>query len=184
MTDYYLLTVYGPNRQGLFHRIVEIMGKINLEVFDADIMTAASNTFVLNKFVVKHKLLGNKLNKDDVDRMIKVLDQNLDQFERPLEINKSFLENKSKIFNFKNNVTITGVKNTQRKRITIETLDKPGLLIKISKIFLENAIQIHAARITTLGEKVEDTFLISSSKKDKLLDEDVIKRLSVSLQNL
>ena len=184
MTDYYLLTVYGPNRQGLFHRIVEIMGKINLEVFDADIMTAASNTFVLNKFVVKHKMLGNKLNKDDVDRMIKVLDQNLDQFERPLEINKSFLENKSKIFNFKNNVTITGVKNTQRKRITIETLDKPGLLIKISKIFLENAIQIHAARITTLGEKVEDTFLISSSKKDKLLDEDVIKRLSVSLQNL
>ena len=53
-----------------------------------------------------------------------------------------------------------------------------------SKIFLENDVQIHAARITTLGEKVEDTFLISSSKKDKLLDEDAIKRLSASLQNL
>lgn len=184
MTDYYLLTVYGPNRQGLFHRIAEIMGKMNLEVFDADIMTGTSDTFVLNKFVVKHKLLGNKLNKEDIDRMIKFLDQNLAQFDRPLEIHKSYLENKSKVFNFRNNISIAGVKNSKQKRITIETLDKPGLLIKISKIFLENDVQIHAARITTLGEKVEDTFLISSSKKDKLLDEDAIKRLSASLQNL
>ena len=58
----------------------------------------------------------------------------------------------------KNKITINPDKNKKRKRITIETLDSPGLLIKISEIFLNENMQIHSARITTLGEKVEDTF--------------------------
>ena len=50
--------------------------------------------------------------------------------------------------------------------------------------FLNENMQIHSARITTLGEKVEDTFLISPIKEGELLDEHRVKKLTASLQNL
>jgi len=84
----------------------------------------------------------------------------------------------------KNKITINPDKNKKRKRITIETLDSPGLLIKISEIFLNENMQIHSARITTLGEKVEDTFLISPVKEGEFLDDPKVKKLTASLQNL
>ena len=43
----------------------------------------------------------------------------------------------------------------------LECPDRPGLLSQISFVMLSGGIRIHDARITTLGDRVEDAFIIS-----------------------
>jgi [protein-PII] uridylyltransferase len=39
--------------------------------------------------------------------------------------------------------------------------DRPGLLYRIARIFVAHNVQLRSAKITTLGERAEDTFMIS-----------------------
>ena len=46
--------------------------------------------------------------------------------------------------------------------LEIIALDHPGLLARFAKVFQQNKISIHSAKITTFGEKAEDVFTVSS----------------------
>ena len=48
------------------------------------------------------------------------------------------------------------------------TADRPGLLAKIAFTFLQHNIVLHNAKVNTLGNRAEDSFLISSKGKSKL----------------
>lgn len=48
--------------------------------------------------------------------------------------------------------------------------DRPGLLATIGRIFLEHGVQLQNAKISTLGERVEDIFFITDSNKQPLTD--------------
>ena len=52
--------------------------------------------------------------------------------------------------------------------LSITSTDNPGLLYKVAKVLASHNISIHSAKISTLGEKVEDVFLV---KKEMLLTE-------------
>jgi len=56
--------------------------------------------------------------------------------------------------------------------------DRPGLLAKVAGIFVEMDITLHNAKITTLGENVEDVFFITDSDDNPITDE----QTSLSLQ--
>ena len=43
----------------------------------------------------------------------------------------------------------------------LECTDRPGLLSQVSVAMLNAGIRIHDARISTLGDRVEDAFIIS-----------------------
>ena len=45
--------------------------------------------------------------------------------------------------------------------LTITANDRTGLLFNIAKILAEQDISLHTARINTLGERVEDVFLLA-----------------------
>ncbi len=41
--------------------------------------------------------------------------------------------------------------------------DRPGLLSRITRVLAANHINIYSAKISTLGERAEDTFLINGA---------------------
>ncbi|MNC41779.1 Bifunctional uridylyltransferase/uridylyl-removing enzyme [compost metagenome] len=52
----------------------------------------------------------------------------------------------------------------QQNMVEISTLDQPGLLARVGGLFMMQGLDIHSARIATLGEKAEDIFFVT--KKD------------------
>ena len=66
------------------------------------------------------------------------------------------------------NISHSMNKEKNRDMITIETADRPGLLVDIAKVFFKKDMSIFSSRINTLGDKVEDTFEIEGKNKAKI----------------
>ena len=90
-----------------------------------------------------------------------------------------------KYFDTPTRVSFSQDETKQQTVITIKTADYPGLLTRISQVFYEHGIHIHGARISTLGEEVEDIFhislqdgvLLDNLKKQKELEQALQQQL-------
>ncbi len=59
--------------------------------------------------------------------------------------------------------------------------DRPGLLAKVAGIFVEMGIRLHNAKITTLGENVEDVFIISDQNNEAITDPTIQEKLQETI---
>ncbi len=48
--------------------------------------------------------------------------------------------------------------------LSLTAADRPGLLYGVARVLGEHGIALHTAKISTLGERVEDSFLISGKE--------------------
>ena len=65
-------------------------------------------------------------------------------------------------------INISQEPDNNNHKLEIVANDRPGLLATLAHQFLMQNIQLHNAKINTLGNRAEDTFLISAIKGGKL----------------
>ena len=66
--------------------------------------------------------------------------------------------------------------------LTVIAADRPGLLARIGQLFAELSIEVLSARITTLGERVEDVFTIRVPNGNAIVDRERIYLLENTLR--
>ncbi|MFB0933583.1 MAG: ACT domain-containing protein, partial [Pseudomonadales bacterium] len=71
-----------------------------------------------------------------------------------------------KNFDFKTEVTLSYDRDKDLTVLEIICPDRPGLLTIIAEVLAEFDISLQGAKITTLGEKVEDLFYLPGNKVD------------------
>lgn len=69
------------------------------------------------------------------------------------------------------------------RTLTLITGDRPGLLYRLAYLLVEQDIDIHGARINTMGERVEDVFIVASGmletpEQQERLRQDLLSALS------
>jgi [protein-PII] uridylyltransferase len=57
-------------------------------------------------------------------------------------------------------VSLNPDERAQRWLLSVSASDRSGLLYAIARVLAQHHINLHLAKISTLGERVEDTFLV------------------------
>ncbi|MNG07707.1 Bifunctional uridylyltransferase/uridylyl-removing enzyme [compost metagenome] len=57
---------------------------------------------------------------------------------------------------------------TRHTLLELTALDTPGLLARIGAVFQQCGLSLHAAKITTIGERVEDFFSLTTLEGEPL----------------
>ncbi|MDP3679080.1 MAG: hypothetical protein Q8R23_08345, partial [Methylotenera sp.] len=70
-------------------------------------------------------------------------------------------------------ITIVEEAENNHHKLDIIANDRPGLLATLAQQFLKHDIELHNAKINTLGNRAEDTFLISANNGQKLNNQSI-----------
>jgi [protein-PII] uridylyltransferase len=178
---------YTPDNRGLFATTVTILSQLNLSVVDARIMSTNTG-MALNTYVV---LGEGSFDNPEVDRhqeIIDLLTKNLSDPKIFSEIVKNggnkIMPRRLKQFEVKTQANINHPEYQNYSIVEIKTLDRPGLLASIGAIFMGFDLVLHNARISTLGESVEDFFSISTPDNKPITDPEFCNKLIQSIESI
>ncbi|QPF74497.1 [protein-PII] uridylyltransferase [Roseateles sp. DAIF2] len=150
--------VYAPDRQDLFARICGYFDGAGFNILDAKVHTTRSG-YALDTFQVISP--DQDLNHRD---LVSLVESKLTQAlasEGPLpEPRRGRLSRRVKSFPFTPRIALRPDERAQRWLLSISTSDRAGLLYAIARVLARHGINLQLAKISTLGERVEDTFLV------------------------
>ena len=173
--------IYAPDQHDFFAVTVAAMAQLNLNIHDARILTSTSQ-FTLDTYIVLEAEGGSI---GDNPARIKQIRQGLvDALKNPDDypaIIQRRVPRQLKHFAFAPQVTIH---NDAKRPVTILELiapDRPGLLARIGRIFLDFDLSLQNAKIATLGERVEDVFFVTDAHNQPLSDPELCTRLQEAI---
>ncbi|XOV90010.1 MAG: [protein-PII] uridylyltransferase [Pseudomonadota bacterium] len=183
--------IYANRSERIFMSSVTALDLLNIDVVDARISSSESVAF--DTFTVLEsngEPVGNKPAR--IEQIRKTLARHITsdgKFEAPANRRTPRV---LKQFDFKTEVTISNDVNSEQTILEVVTPDRPGLLAIIAKIFVELDIILQSAKITTLGERVEDLFYIvdrrhmpiSNSETCQLLRDRICRELDYHVQEV
>lgn len=162
--------VRAPNSSFLFANLSAALERLNLNIHDARMYVMGAEVCVLTFIVLETD--GRPLQRDEthLGKMQQVLQDAAAAGHQQSRNRPQAPTRKQRHFN---RHTVTTLANNDSKPYSIlEVLcpDRPGLLAIIADVFIEMGIVLHNAKITTLGENVEDVFFVTDKDNHKLLD--------------
>ena len=149
-----------PDRENLFADSVLALDRLRLSIVDARIATGEEGR-CYDSFIVlddRGKALAEPELRDSVRRNL------LDALTRPgyaATSRSRRIPRTLKHFAVPTEVTLGSPDTAGISQLTVVASDRPGLLAVIGALFVELDIEVHQARINTLGERIEDIFRIS-----------------------
>jgi [protein-PII] uridylyltransferase len=150
--------VYTPDAPDLFARICGYFDQAGLSILDAKIHTA-KNGYALDTFQVASPDLA-----DHYRELAAMVEADLARtIEQPGPLpppGKGRVSRRVKSFPVAPRVDLQPDEKGQRWLLTVSASDRLGLLYLIARILARHRINLQLAKVTTLGERVEDTFLI------------------------
>ena len=151
--------VYTPDQQDLFARICGHFDQAGFSILDAKVHTTRTG-WALDTFQIVTTMLPEHYRE-----LITMVESGLAQtIERqgPLPPpTRARVSRRVKSFPVTPRVTLKPDDKAQNWLLSISASDRNGLLYSIATVLARHGIDLQLAKISTLGERVEDTFLIS-----------------------
>ncbi|MGV2948694.1 [protein-PII] uridylyltransferase [Acinetobacter sp. AGC35] len=155
--------IYTQDQPNLFATTVAILDRMNLDVQDARIITA-TKAFSLDTYVVLDRFGTLLTDPEREATVIEALKDALSHSDEYPGLMQRRIPRQLRHFDIENTVDISINPALNQNMVEIATLDHPGLLAKIGGLFMMQGLDIHSAKIATLGERAEDIFFVT--KKD------------------
>lgn len=156
--------VYSPDKPYLFVHICSFFERMNYNIMEAKIHTT-QHGYALDSFLVMDAS-NNKTEYRDVMNFIEYeLALVLKDTETPPAPHIGRISRQLKHFPMQAEVTI---KQDEKGNHVLSLIagDRPGLLARIAYFLAQHHIELHRAKVNTLGARAEDTFWISADKLD------------------
>lgn len=150
--------VYAPDQEDLFARICGYFDRAGFSILDARVHTA-NNQHALDTFQVvaadqagHYRELTHMVESD----LVHVIEEG-----GPLpEPTRKRVSRRVKSFPIAPRVTLRPDEKAQRWLLAISASDRAGLLYLVARVLAQHHLSVQLAKVSTLGERVEDTFLV------------------------
>lgn len=176
------LLVYTRDEMDLFARICGYFDSKNLSILDAKIHTT-SHGYALDSFLIQHdshhefyRETLSLLEAELQDRLIK---------RQPLEAPVfGRMSRQSRHFPVRPSVDLKPDEKGNQYLLTVSATDRTGLLYSITRLLAQYKVNVQTAKIMTLGERAEDSFLLygqslNSGKLQIQLEAELLELLSI-----
>jgi [protein-PII] uridylyltransferase len=180
--------VYAADQKDLFARICNFFDHIDFNIVQAKIHTTRHG-YALDSFLVLDPFNVTQHHCDALSFIEHELTQQLDPvvpLEAPL---KGRLSRHLKHFPITPEVDIEPDEKGTYHVLSVVAGDQPGLLSRIAQVLVRFGINVHSARIDTMGERAEDTFLVTGSILNEprrliQMETELIKALRISCETV
>ncbi len=162
--DGFELMLYGKDQKGLFHHVVEVLADHNISVGDARIYSG-TNGFVLDYIHCLGEYDPEELKQMESALMRVMTASHLEPTQREMVVTR-----REKQFLQAPHMSFSPGRHEHETRFEIKCSDHAGLLVNITQIFVDQNIDIHAAKIGTFGHRAEDVFWLSHDNKALSVD--------------
>jgi [protein-PII] uridylyltransferase len=155
------VVVYQPDQPDLFARICGYFDSRNLSVLDARIHTTAHG-YALDTFMLVDPA-GSAHYRELLLQVETELARRLvtpGELPAPVHGRSS---RRSRYFPVEPSVDLRASERGPQFLLSVVANDRTGLLYGIARVLVRYGVSLHTARITTLGERVEDVFLIDGA---------------------
>ncbi|WP_094752385.1 [protein-PII] uridylyltransferase [Psychromonas sp. CD1] len=156
--------VYHRDMPSIFSSVVTEIDNKRLSVYDAKILSSR-DAFTLSTFSVLEQD-GKHISKDKIQRLKKAIELALIDPEKVNYQQKKIIRIKRQ-FKFEPQITFLATRN-KRTQIEVVAFDAPGILANIGNVFRKLNLMLYTAKITTIGARVEDLFILSTREGDAL----------------
>ncbi|PMR76194.1 [protein-PII] uridylyltransferase [Billgrantia endophytica] len=160
----------------LFAATAAAMEQLGLSIHDARIATS-SNDWTLNTFIVLDSRGQAIRDAERIEAIRRHLVEELDDPDDYPKIVTRHTPRQLRHFRVPTEVLIEQDPANERTLLELTAPDRPGLLARVGRIFMEQDIALTAAKIATLGERVEDVFFITDKAGLPLTDPERQQRL-------
>lgn len=172
--------IYAKNVGAVFSLSTATLDQLGLTILDARIMTT-NDDYVLNTFQVLEQS-GEPINESyRINHICAVLRNNL--LLQNVKEHKNIHRQSRQAKHFPIPTKIKFYPDPLNKQTILEliTTDRSGLLSQVGRVFNKHDINLHSARITTIGSRVEDMFYITDMQSQPILDSSKQEKLREEL---
>jgi [protein-PII] uridylyltransferase len=179
------VAVYTVDQPDLLARICEFFERQRFGVLDARIHTTRrpkGNNYALDTFhVIENHPTGER---DRLQRLQKELAEHIARAAPLSDPKKGRVSRQSQNFPIMPAVDLRPDERGQQYLLTLSATDRAGLLFGVLRILAMHRVNVRSAKITTLGERVENFFLVDNEglgdpRQQLLLETELLSTLSV-----
>ncbi|HEY6722289.1 MAG TPA: bifunctional uridylyltransferase/uridylyl-removing protein, partial [Burkholderiales bacterium] len=172
--------IYVPDQRDLFARSCGYFGSVGFSIVDAKIYTTRHG-YALDTFQVME--IGNMPHPRDMIAQIEseLAEWLANQVPLPQPV-RGRVSRRVKHFPIAPEVRVVPDEKGQYHSLSVTAGDRPGLLYAIALVLSRYGVNLHTAKIATLGERAEDVFVVSGAalanpKTVLQLETDLLKAL-------
>jgi [protein-PII] uridylyltransferase len=161
------IMIYAPHRRHGFARATAVLDQLGLNIVDADI-TPVGNGFSLDSYHVLEEDGTPITHAERRDEIEQALWRSLQRPEEaPLAVSRRATR-QMRVFKTPTQIAISVDERNRRSVLELTAGDRPGLLCDVGKVLWEERVDLHAAKISTLGERAEDVFYVTDRAQQPL----------------
>jgi [protein-PII] uridylyltransferase len=172
------VSVFTPDREGLFYRICAGLASAGASIIDARIHTTRDG-MALDNLLVMDGRWKPYTDRRQRSRLARTLEATLTRADAP-PLPAAEPGRRSTAFQVAPSVSIAERASSRTTVVEVNARDRPALLAALAGAIHTEGYQIHSAHIATYGERAVDVFYLTAADGRKL-DGDQIERLRSAL---
>jgi [protein-PII] uridylyltransferase len=165
--------VYCPDQPGIFARITGFFERHKMDIVAAKIYTT-THGFALDTFQVLSRARAGEHYRDLLAAIEAGLVLRLAPEAEIEALPTGRVSRWVKHFPIVPRVAITPDRSRGRYQLSISCADRPGLLSAVSRVFVKHGLNLVDARVTTLGARAEDVFVVNGPELEEALSREAV----------